>query len=740
MKKRFWRAARPPLSRFYLTLIVLVILVAAGIRPASASGPSPVVGPYPYVPGEILIGWQPGNGAVPQGAAPKGFSTDRTGADWQKTAQTLEARTGLTVLSAEPYYGTARLAAPPGQEQVEIARLSALPWIEYAEPNYIAYAADTYPGDPDIGRQWNMRRIYAPAAWDLTMGSYSIVVAVVDSGIDSGHPEFAQRILPGWDYVENDYLPDDQFGHGTHVSGILAAAANNGLGVAGLAADVNILPLKVLDSTGVGTSDNVATAIRRAADNSAQIINLSLQVLGDSITLHNAVIYAAGDKGSLVVAAAGNYGNVGNPEVYPAAYPEAFTVAASTHDDEWASYSGYNDHVDLAAPGGTLSDPIWSTVLMSQGSYGYDFGTSMATPLVSAAAALVWTYRPAAPTLEVTGILKQAADKVGVFPYVNGRNQHFGYGRLNVGKAVRLAYPPSLSASPSGARSFLLGGPIQQANGTVSLINPSEQPVTWQASVSPGADWLKLSSSSGTASFSAPGDLWLQVGPTALPPGSYAGLIQVQYDIPPHKFDIPVQLELAGTLYRSFAPQAMNNYLGANWYDPLPGGQALGLSDNSLAQVSLPFLVSFYGQVYSSIWVSDNGVALFTLPAPAGVFNPANCMPSAARPNDAFYVLWDDWVPELGGQVYVDQPDNNTLVISWYQVRRSGSPVPHSFQLVLTRDGRVLYQYQTVGSPLEGTIGIENFDGTLAQQILCNGVGHQVRDGDALLMKPVVPW
>jgi hypothetical protein len=206
-------------------------------------------------------------------------------------------------------------------------------------------------------------------------------------------------------------------------------------------------------------------------------------------------------------------------------------------------------------------------------------------------------------------------------------------------------------------------------------------------------------------------------------------------------FDVPVQLQVVDPLHRAFLPQVANGYLGAYWYDPLPGGQPLNLPNNSLAQRPLPFPVSYYDGVYSSsLWVSDDGIALLNQPTATPIFDSANCLPDAPRPNNAFYVLWHDWVPELGGQVYVHQPDNDTFVITWHQVVRPGSPTPHSFQLVLTRDSRVLFQYQTVGSPLAGTIGIENYDGTLAQQVFCNGAGRQVRSGDALLMHPSVPW
>jgi hypothetical protein len=539
--------------------------------------------------------------------------------------------------------------------------------------------------------------------------------------------------------VDGDNTPDDQSSHGTHVSGIVAATANNAMGVAGLASNVKILSLKVLDSTNLGYVSDIAEAIMDAADYGAQIINLSLQALAPSDILRNAVSYAA-ERGSLLVAAAGNYGSNGNPDVYPAKYAEVLAVAASDHSDNWASYSGYKSYVALAAPGGMPADQIWSTVI---GGYGDEYGTSMATPMVSAAAALVWTYLPAANRTQVADILKQTADKVGFYSYVNGRNDYFGYGRLNAARAVRWAYPPSLSPNPSGWQSFLLGGPAQRTSGQVTLINPSDQPVSWQATVLQGSDWLKLSPSSGSgaASFSKPSSLSFEVGPALPPPGTYPGLIRVLYNNPQVSgFDIPVQLQVASTLHRSFVPQTTSDYLGAHWYDPLPGGRALNIPDNGVVSVSLPFPVNFYGESHSSIWVSDNGAALFTLPAGAGVFKPANCMPSAPLPNDALYVLWNDWGPELGGNVYAHQPDNDTFVISWYRVIRPGTSIPHSFQLVLTRDGRVLFQYETVESPVQGTIGIENFDGTVAQQILCNGVGRQVRGGDALLLNPVVPW
>ena len=301
----------------------------------------------------------------------------------------------------------ALLNVPPGQEEAELARLRKLPWVAYAEPNYVVRAAAdaAYPNDPAFGDQWYMRRVYAPEAWAVTFGSLTLVVAVLDSGVDRNHPEFYRQfhdpLLPGWDYVNGDNDPNDDYGHGTHVTGLIAAAANNRLGVAGLAPNIKILPLKVLDASGAGDFYNVAKAIRRAADFRAQVINLSLGGLvqfDEQQVLQSAVDYAVA-RNVLVVAAAGNCAQGGpgcgypNPMFYPAACNGVFAVAASDHFDNWATYSNYKSYVSLTAPGGLAEDALLSTV---PGGYGFKYGTSMATALVSGAAALVWTMQPAA--------------------------------------------------------------------------------------------------------------------------------------------------------------------------------------------------------------------------------------------------------------------------------------------------------------------------------------------------------
>jgi subtilisin family serine protease len=744
-------------------ILVSLLAVVALSHPTQAFAPIPAIpnsGPG-YVPGEVVIGWEPASGVIPVSVWPAGLTNDRTSPEWQQAVTTLSLRTGLAVLDAQPEYGTARLAVPAGQEKVEIASLSALPWVKYAEPNYIAHAADpqglrkpfgsqaTYPNDPYFGDQWNLRRVGAPAAWDITLGSYSLVVAVIDSGVDSTHPEFAGRLARGYDYVNDDDVPNDDYGHGTHVTGILAAAANNATGVAGLAPNIKILPLKVLDANGYGTYANIATAIRRAVDSSAQVINLSLGGTYDSADIRNAINRAV-ERNVLVVAAAGNCAlPVGqcsyqvNPDFYPAAYPGVVAVSASDRYDQRTPYSGYKPYVMLAAPGGVAEDQVWSTTV---GGYAFNYGTSMATPLVSAAVALALTISPTLTLTQAANALRQTADQTGYDPatgagldYATGRNDYFGYGRLNVDRLLRWLYPPSLSAS-AAYQTFLLE-PGEQKFYPVSLTNPSAQPVVWQAAVVEGGSWLSVFPASGATAFGAAGTLMMKANAAALTPGYYDGAVRVQYSGPAAgRRDIYLLLRVADDVRRTYLPLAPVRRTSIAWVDPTALGYPLNLTDNSARQLPLPFAFTFYGRTFTSIWVADDGVAFFGQPGTKALSSPGACLPTAAAPNNAIYALWADWQPNLGGQVYVYQPDNDRYIITWYQVRPAAGMSPQSFQAVLFRDGHLILQYLAIQSPPLGTIGLENYDGTVAEQITCATAGRNIVSGDVLSLRPDLPW
>jgi len=250
-----------------------------------------------------------------------------------------------------------------------------------SEPDYYVTALDTpAPNDPLFGQQWALAAMNASAAWEgLPAETANVAVAVIDSGICADHPDLADRVLPGYDFVEDDALPQDVYGHGCAIAGIIAANVNDGVGMAGLAQNAMIMPLRVLDADGVGTYSDVAAAIVYAADQGAQVINLSLGGFNRSTVLEDAIDYAI-DKGVVVIAAAGNAGI--EAVLYPAAYAPVVAVGAVDQNLERAAYSSYGEAVDLYAPGSEITvpglDDGWTT----------QSGTSFAAAYASAVAAL----------------------------------------------------------------------------------------------------------------------------------------------------------------------------------------------------------------------------------------------------------------------------------------------------------------------------------------------------------------
>ncbi|TCP69398.1 S8 family serine peptidase [Baia soyae] len=301
-----------------------------------------------------------------------------------------------------------------------VEQYSKMPEVEYAEPNQLAHAFWT-PNDPKYSSdQYGPQKMQAPQAWDVTKGSSSTVVAVVDTGVQGSHEDLAGKLVSGGhDFVDNDDNADDGQGHGTHVAGTIAATTNNGIGVAGVAPDVKILPVRVLDSNGSGTYEWVANGITYAADNGAKVINMSLGGSGGSQALEDAVNYAWG-KGVVIMAAAGN--TPSTAPNYPAYYANCIAVAATDSNDAKASFSTYGDWVDVAAPG----VDIISTKM--GGGYVKYSGTSMATPHAAGVAALVASQGK--NHTEVREILEATADKIA------GTGPNWKYGRLNAYRAV----------------------------------------------------------------------------------------------------------------------------------------------------------------------------------------------------------------------------------------------------------------------------------------------------------------
>lgn len=324
--------------------------------------------------------------------------------------------------------------------------------IYYAEPHYLYLTntqpdggeyrtpveettTDIVPNDELYSRyQWNLPIIATEEGWRVDRGSDDVTVAVIDTGVDLNHPDLRDRLLPGLNVIAQNNNPQDDVGHGSHVAGVIAASTNNGIGVAGMTWYNSVLPVKVLDSSGSGSTYAVAQGIIWATDRGAKVINLSLGNYANAQFLHDAVKYAY-DRDVVLVAASGN-DNTGQPG-YPAAYPEVLAVAATDSSKRRASFSNYGDYIDVAAPGVSIA----STYSGQQ--YAALSGTSMASPHVAALAALVRSVNPLLTNTEVMDIIRYSAEDLGP----QGKDAQFGYGQIDVNQAIQMAMQGRESAA-----------------------------------------------------------------------------------------------------------------------------------------------------------------------------------------------------------------------------------------------------------------------------------------------------
>lgn len=302
---------------------------------------------------------------------------------------------------------------------------------ESIEPNYI-YNAYEVPNDPHYTKQWNLRSINVEAAWSETKGS-GMTVAVIDTGVSRVPDLKDTKFAKGYDFVNDKEEADDDNGHGTHVAGTIAQSTNNGYGVAGIAYEASIMPLKVLSGSGGGTVADISEAIKFAADNGADVINMSLGGGGASELMQEAVDYAY-SKGVVIVAAAGNENR--NSSSYPARYPHVISVAATGPAGEKAPYSNFGAGVDISAPGGSETGKILQETIDYQTGepvFAEYQGTSMASPHVAAVAALVKASGVENPD-EIETVLTKSARVVTEDPL-----NHFGAGHLDAAAAVKFA-------------------------------------------------------------------------------------------------------------------------------------------------------------------------------------------------------------------------------------------------------------------------------------------------------------
>lgn len=464
-----------------LSILLAALLVLTGLTSAAATKKAQVQGSIarppqpnqvsnveinqlpPMAPGVVLVGLKPG----------VTVSTSRLGV--QASDASLDAAfANIGVQGIESVFPNAKrsLAAAATDNEIDlnhiyrlrlapdadilriVENLNANPAVAYAEPDYLAHIIAT-PNDPLYSGQWGLTQINAPAAWDVTTGTTDVVIAVVDAGLDTSHPDLAGQLwtnpgeiagnsvdddnngyvddIHGWNLVDDNANLSDNTGHGTEVAGVIAAATNNGQGVAGVCWNCRLMIVKVTQPGGVANYSDIAAGVAYAAQKGAEVINLSLGGYSDSATLRAAIEIAS--QTAVVVGGAGN-DNKSDP-FYPAAYDDyVLAVAGTTSSDTKVGTSNYGTWVDVSAPGEVI------TTTFSGGGYGPTSGTSMAAPFASGLAGLLRSLHPGWSADMVRAQIIHTTDDIdSLNPGYEGK---LGSGRIDAGQAAATAPVPDV--------------------------------------------------------------------------------------------------------------------------------------------------------------------------------------------------------------------------------------------------------------------------------------------------------
>jgi len=349
-----------------------------------------------------------------------------------------------------------------------LKKVKADPAVELASLNYIRRASATPNDYLYFNYQKYLPTVRVDKAWDLSKSAGTQTIGVLDTGVDAGHPDLAGHLLPGYNTFNTALPPNDGFGHGTAVAGIIAAGTSNGIGIAGVAWNAKVRPVKVLDDNGSGSDANLINGINWAVKNGVRVINMSLGGEGDDPVLHQ-VIQNAVNKGVVLVAAAGNTG-ASTPLHYPAAYPEVLSVGAINKNGVLTSFSTWGDSVDIAAPGYDIT----STAPRAMTPPGYDpyliglSGTSFSSPIVAGVAALVRSKWPAFTPAQVMARLKATARDAGP----RGNDPYYGAGILDAYYALGGKWTTDFAGGaadgndqPSRAKTLEATGPVSSTIG-----------------------------------------------------------------------------------------------------------------------------------------------------------------------------------------------------------------------------------------------------------------------------------
>ncbi len=402
-----------------LFLAVLLIFCVFVFSPQSAFAAS-LDKADQYIPKEILVKPKPG-----------------------KQLSQIRTLNGLKSLRVNQKLGVITIEVPQGADITTLMQqYNADPNVEYAEPNYIRHAS-YLPNDPELNKQWYIDKTRTQEAWEISAGESSVMIAIIDSGVDINHPDLAGKVVGRYNAADNSDNVTDTIGHGTHVAGIAAGALNNGTGIAGIGGNVSIMAVKA-SNTDVFYDDDIAEGIYWAVDHGARVINLSLGGEDFSNTLEDAVNYAI-NHNVVVIAAAGN--DATNVPMYPAAFNGVIAVAATDSNDLPASFSNKGTYIDISAPGvGIYSTTPLSGTIDYNPSYDYSDGTSMAAPAVAGLAGLVLSYQPTLSQAQVADLIMQSAQDLGT----PGWDESTGWGRIDAYTTLMNTSdttPPSISTT-----------------------------------------------------------------------------------------------------------------------------------------------------------------------------------------------------------------------------------------------------------------------------------------------------
>ncbi len=556
-----------------------------------------------------------------------------------------------------------------------------------------AIGLEGVPNDPRWDEQYGPQIIRANDAWSQISGppTNPIIIGVIDTGIDYNHPDLDAVYLPGgYDWVNDDNDPMDDNDHGTHVAGIIAAEINNSLGIAGVAgfgpSYVRVMAEKVFTSYGGGSDDVIAQGIVHAVDFGIDIMSNSWGG-GPSDIIAEAMEYAR-DNGVIIIAAAGNGFGPDADQHYPSALPYVISVSSTDRNDQLSFFSSYGYTVDVAAPG---SDVLSSII---GGDYAEFSGTSMATPHVSATAALMLLKQPDLSPFEIRTLLHDTSVDLGS----PGFDIKFGYGRIDAFNATVAAERPDIDLR---ATIYMPQHPIitnSIIDITIGLFN--------FGTTNQDLDYVikrdgKVIDSGTYTNFAAASEIMIQEQLFVVDPRD----VTLQVYITPVAGEVNTDNNNA-TQVLEFGQQTYQIVVDDfTWDDAKNGGYDAGLQgDDAAVEIPLPFPFEFFeGFNFETAFVSTNGYVSFINPFPTLYYPsmfPDDFNPFVIAP------LWTDLVMMEGfGNTTSDSPKlwikerNDSVIFQWDKVHLFFNPNANlTFQMVLFMNGDIQFNYLNVAT------------------------------------------